>query len=304
MATVSVILPTYNRLPLLRQAVESVFHQTYGDWECIVADDGSTDGTHDYLSELRDRRVRVVSLAHSGSPPKVRNAAIATACGEWIAFLDSDDLWHPSKLEVQLRSLAEHPHCGWGCADVGFIDAQSLPIPQRSGAPYRPLTGWILEGLIAATANVPTATLMVRRSLLEQVGRLDETLRCRDDLDISVRLAACGEICAIGDTLAFVRHHAGRTTSAERTSELYRQNEVIFRKAASSAQNNAIRRACKRRCAIELIGMGRALSREGRHGAALSASLRALRDDPFATQVWRAVLGCTLRAAKVRKTHR
>ena len=247
MATVSVILPTYNRLPLLRQAVESVVHQTRGDWECIVADDGSTDGTHDHLSELRDRRIRVVSLVHSGSPPIARNAAIATARGEWIAFLDSDDLWHPSKLEVQLRSLAEHPHCGWGCANVG--------------------------------------------------------LSCRDDLDISVRLASCGEICAIVDTLACVRHHTGRTTSAERTSELYRQNEVIFRKAASSAHNNAIRGACKRRCAIELIGMARALSHEGRHGAALSASLRASRDNPFARQVWRAVLGCTLRAATVRKTH-
>ena len=303
MATVSVILPTYNRLLFLREAVESVCHQTYQDWELLVADDGSTDGTHDYLSKLCDRRVRVISLAHSGSPPKVRNAAIATARGEWIAFLDSDDLWHPSKLEGQLRSLAGHPHCGWGCAGVGFIDAQSLPIPQRSGAPYRPHTGWILEKLIAATANVPTATLMVRRSLFEQVGRLDETLSCRDDLDISVRLASCGEICAIGDTLAFVRHHSGRTTSAERTSELYRQNEVIFRKVASSAQNMAIRRACKRRCAIELIGMGRALSREGRHGAALSASLRASRDDPFATQVWWAVLGCALRAASVWKAH-
>ena len=303
MATVSVILPTYNRLLFLREAVESVCHQTYQDWELLVANDGSTDGTHDYLAELRDRRVRVVSLAHSGSPPKVRNAAIAMARGEWIAFLDSDDLWHPSKLEVQLRSLAEHPHCGWGCADVGFMDAQSLPIPQRSGAPYRPHTGWVLEKLIAATANVPTATLMVRRTLFEQVGRLDETLSCRDDLDISVRLASCSEICAIGDTLAFVRHHSGRTTSAERTSELYRQNEVIFRKAALSAQNDVIRRASRRRCAIELVGMARALSHEDRHGAALSASLRAWRDDPFARHVWRALLGCTLRAVTARKTH-
>src|SRR5687767_14161066 len=94
---VSVIVPTYNRLDLLKQAVNSVFHQSLDDWELIIADDGSTDGTIDYLNSLPPAKVRLVLLPHSGIVAQVRNAAARAAIGDYLAFLDSDDLWEPEK---------------------------------------------------------------------------------------------------------------------------------------------------------------------------------------------------------------
>src|SRR5690242_9472787 len=95
--TISVVLPTYNRAALLRQAIASVLGQTYDDWELIIADDGSDAATRDELSALRDSRVRCVFLERSGNPARARNAGVEAARGAWIAFFDSDDLWFPRK---------------------------------------------------------------------------------------------------------------------------------------------------------------------------------------------------------------
>ncbi|MGH7451509.1 MAG: glycosyltransferase family 2 protein, partial [bacterium] len=102
---VSVIIPTFNRLKYLKEAVASVFAQTYAHWELIVVDDGSTDDTLHYVSTLDDPRVRLVSETHSGNPARMRNVGVAHARGEYVAFLDSDDLWESDKLAVQLEYL-------------------------------------------------------------------------------------------------------------------------------------------------------------------------------------------------------
>src|SRR5690242_15593078 len=95
MPEVSIILPTYNRLPLLRKAVDSVLAQTYRDFELVVVDDGSTDGTRDYLAAIEDPRVRPIWLEHRGDLTVARSAGLRHVHGEWVAFLDSDDLWLP-----------------------------------------------------------------------------------------------------------------------------------------------------------------------------------------------------------------
>src|SRR6266487_2699709 len=100
---VSVIIPTFNREAYLREAIESVFAQTYSNWELIVADDGSTDGTRAYLASVTDRRTHVIELEHCGTPARLRNTALARAQGTYVAFLDSDDLWAPEKLELQIN---------------------------------------------------------------------------------------------------------------------------------------------------------------------------------------------------------
>ncbi|MEP7001943.1 MAG: glycosyltransferase family A protein, partial [bacterium] len=168
------MIPTYNREALLREAVASVVSQTFGDWELIVADDGSTDETRQYLSEVRDPRVRPLMLAHCGNAARVRNAAVAQARGTWVAFLDSDDLWHPGKLELQLLRAALHPECGWSCTGFEFIDASGSPIPQRAGKPYVAHSGWIAELLLEFAATATTQSLMVRRDVLAEVGGFDD----------------------------------------------------------------------------------------------------------------------------------
>ena len=103
---VSVIMPTFNRLEFLKPAVLSVLGQTFEDWELIIADDGSSEATREYLQTLKNHpRVQVILMPHTGKPSVVSNEALRHTRGEYVAFLDSDDLWLPTKLETQLRSL-------------------------------------------------------------------------------------------------------------------------------------------------------------------------------------------------------
>ena len=103
---VSIVVPTYNRLAYLRQAVQSVFDQTYRQWELIVVDDGSTDGTAAYVASLGGR-VRALTLPRRGGAARARNAGVGAARGAYVAFLDSDDLWLPEKLAIQMAGLRE-----------------------------------------------------------------------------------------------------------------------------------------------------------------------------------------------------
>ena len=120
---VSVVLPAFDRLSCLRQAVDSVFRQTWRQWELVISDDGSGPDTRAFLASLRDPRVHVVWLPHSGNPGRARNAALAAARGSHVAFLDSDDLWEPDKLAAQLDGLRASPGRRWCYTAVAYMDA-------------------------------------------------------------------------------------------------------------------------------------------------------------------------------------
>src|SRR5262249_55824802 len=174
---VSIVLPTFNRLRYLPAAIESVFAQTFTDWELIVADDGSEAQTQAYLVSVADPpRVRVLHLPHTGNPGSVRNAAWRSAHGEYIAFLDSDDIWSPEKLTLQLAALHRHPERGWSHTAFAIIDASGAPL---YGANTRwPATeGWVVERLIRMEIVVATSPLIVRLSLLEQLAGVHDTQR-------------------------------------------------------------------------------------------------------------------------------
>src|SRR5262245_60280907 len=116
---VTIVLPTYDRFEFLPSAVQSVFDQTMRDWELVVADDGSGREVRNYLDTLNDdARVRTLLLPHSGNPGRARNAAIAVARAPYVAFLDSDDVWEPSKLELQLAMMRAKDGCDWSYTGV------------------------------------------------------------------------------------------------------------------------------------------------------------------------------------------
>ena len=118
-AIVSVVVPTFNRLRFLGPAIESVYAQTFTHWELIIADDGSDLETRQYLQSLaNDPRVIVVWLPHTGRPSMVRNAALQRAVREYVAFLDSDDLWAARKLERQIETLRDRVNCRWSYTGV------------------------------------------------------------------------------------------------------------------------------------------------------------------------------------------
>lgn len=206
--TVSVIMPTFNRLQFLPAAVASLFAQTFRDWELIIADDGSEAATQVYLRTLQARpSVQVISLPHSGRPATARNAALRAARGEYVAFLDSDDLWLPKKLALQLESLRRHPQRHWGYTSFGVVDAVGRPQRRHAAAGRAMLSGWILEALLRGRIVIALPSVVVRRELLERCGAFDERLtQCEDD-ELWLRLATHSEIDALEEPLTLIRRH-------------------------------------------------------------------------------------------------
>jgi glycosyltransferase involved in cell wall biosynthesis len=295
MPEVSVVLPTYNRLPLLCRAVASVIGQTFSDWELIVVNDGSTDDTREYLEAIDDPRVRPLSLEHRGIT-SARNAGLRLARGEWVAFHDSDDLWLPEKLEWQLRRVAAQPTCRWSYTRYSFIDTNGIPLPERSNLLPLPVSGHILEPLLRFEVSTAVPTMLVQRSLIEEIDGFDATMLFLSDYDFILRLAARSDVCALSETLALVREHPDRTTAWLRPADLHADQEHSFRKAAAAATNRRIRALCLRQCAAQLVGKASALSREGSNRAALAALVQAARFAPLNKALWRTAAGCAARA--------
>jgi hypothetical protein len=205
---ISIILPTFNRLKYLRPAVDSVFAQTFADWELLIADDGSDEETKAYLKGLESLpRVKLIWLSHSGNPSAVRNAAMREARGDYIAFLDSDDTWMPAKLERQINVLKAGSHCGWIYTGYVRIDdageTKTLPSPK----PWIPYRGAIFEQLLRLEAAVATAAVLVERQLLAQAGGFDEELLMFEHYDLWLRLARYSEVELIDEPLTCLRSH-------------------------------------------------------------------------------------------------
>jgi predicted SAM-dependent methyltransferase len=205
MACVSVIIPTFNRFPLLCRAVDSVLNQTHGDVEIIVIDDGSTDDTPT-LFPRQFSSIQYVKVEHSGLPAVARNAGIRLAKGELIAFLDSDDHWLPNKLSQQVSVFHEHP-------TVGLVCSNAFVVRQHEEKPSQPYlkddqghSGLVLPGLLEDNFII-TSTAMVRRSTLEHVGLFceDRALRAVEDYDLWLRVASQSTIVYLEALLAVYR---------------------------------------------------------------------------------------------------
>ena len=162
------MIPTYNRVLLLQKAITSILAQTYNNWELVVVDDGSTDGTPQLIKSMTDRRIRVVELQHSGHIGCLRNAGVRAGKGEWVAFLDSDDVWMPEKLELQLHAL-DKSGAKWSYGNFELMNESGETIPAKAGT-YRPLSGWIIKNLLSTEATVTMCSVMVHRSLFDEAG--------------------------------------------------------------------------------------------------------------------------------------
>ncbi len=201
---VSVIVPTFDRLLYLRPAVASVFAQTLVDWELIIADDGSDEHTRAYLSALQSEpRVRVIWLPHCGNPAAVRNRALRQARGEYLAFLDSDDEWLPTKLERQIAALRGCPQRRWSYTGYVIIDARGESCAPASVA--RPHRGEILDLLLTHQVSIWTPAVVAERRLVAEAGNFDEQLLLFEDYELWIRLACRSEIEFIDEPLTRVR---------------------------------------------------------------------------------------------------
>lgn len=228
---VSIVMPTFNRLELLPATVESVLEQTMRQWELIVVDDGSDRDTISYLESLTaDRRVRLVRLEHSGNPGAVRNAAIALACAPLLAFLDSDDLWLPTKLDRQVAELRAHPECGWSYTAFAIVDAEGLPLASERQRRWVPHGGDIFTQTVRTTASIRLPSVLARTNLVRDAGAFDEAIDCSEDYDLWMRLALRSPICVVDEPLVRVRRHAGNST--REAGSAHRARDYSLRKLA------------------------------------------------------------------------
>ncbi len=205
---VSIILPTYNRVNYLRPAVESILAQTFTDWELIIADDGSDAETLAYLGELAEnQQVKVLYLEHTGNPSAVRNVAIRASRSDYIAFMDSDDLWLPTKLAAHVALHQVNPTRRWNYTALLRIDADGRTMPTEFPGRRSVREGAIFTQLLTfAVAMTPTC-LFAERSLVEEIGGFDETQLYFEDYDLLLRLSLRSEAGAIPQQLAQVRNH-------------------------------------------------------------------------------------------------
>jgi glycosyltransferase involved in cell wall biosynthesis len=207
MTVVSVVLPTFNRLRFLRPAVESVIAQTYRDWRLVIADDGSGDDTRAYLRSLGDPRIEVIWLPHTGSPATTRNAAVRRAAGDYIAFLDSDELWLADKLRLQVQLLSEHPERRWGYCGYSRIDGVGRTRTYPSSKPWTPYDGSIFARIVRLEAQIVAATVIAERALILAAGAFDESLLVHEDYDLWARLALHSDIGVVNAPLVAMRTH-------------------------------------------------------------------------------------------------
>jgi glycosyltransferase involved in cell wall biosynthesis len=205
--SVSVVIPTHNRREFLAVTLNSVLRQREVEFDVTVVDDGSTDGTAEYLRGLEDPRVRVLRNDIPQSVCAARNQGIAATNGEWLAFVDDDDLWAPGKLALQLRA-AQDAHRSWVYTGAVEIDARGRPI---SGTPPPP-PEQVWERLPRIDL-VPggSSGVMASREALMKAGGWDPTVFLAD-WDLWIRLGRIGPPAWVPEPLVGYRIHSGQSS--------------------------------------------------------------------------------------------
>jgi len=212
---VSIVLPTFNRMGTLNEAINCVLYQSYKDFELIVSDDGSTDGTDSLVQRIDDSRVHYIrSETHRGAN-SARNAGIRASKGDFVAFQDSDDKWHLNKLKLQMDALqaagADGNVCF--CGMIRNMKSKTVYIPKKKRKIKDGLLDLEMELLKGNFIGTPT--LVVKKRLLYEIGMFDETLQKLQDWDLVIRLSKHSKFLFINEPLVTADvYNSGITATA------------------------------------------------------------------------------------------
>ena len=212
---VTVVIPTFNRANFVRQAIESVLQQRFQDYELIVVDDGSTDGTRAVIESLGPR-VRYLYQSNQGAAA-ARNFGVRHARAPWIAFQDSDDLCAPDHLESLYGYVRDHPDCGMVFGNGTYLDGpqhnRNTIIPAKKSR-HLEATGVTLQDLFAKSIVRLQASIILK-SAYDAVGGMDDSLRICHDLDLFFRLSMRVPIKYLDRTVFFYRKHDSNISGNE-----------------------------------------------------------------------------------------
>lgn len=185
MTKISVVIPVYNGEKTIKETIDSVLYQSFKDFELIVINDGSTDKTLDIVSDIKDERLQVFSYPNAGLAAS-RNRGISLAKGEYISFIDADDLWTADKLEAQFKALQENPQASVAYSWTNCIDESSQFL--RAGT-YITFNGDVYANLLLTNFIDNGSNVLIRTKVFQEVNNFDESLTSGEDWDMWLRLA-------------------------------------------------------------------------------------------------------------------
>lgn len=211
----SVVMNVWNGERFLELAIDSVLNQTYRDFEFLIIDDASTDGSSAILGRLTDPRVRVVRLPERVPLGAARNHGVEAARGEWIAWIDQDDLWMPDKLSRQMELIDQH-----GGPDLGLVFGRTLYLRGNKSGPdvasqceYEDLpTGSIHRPLLELGCFISMSSLLVRKAAWMQVGNIPDRYQVAVDYWLAAAVSKSWQALAVQDACAWYRQHEANMT--------------------------------------------------------------------------------------------
>lgn len=298
-ARVSVIIPAFNSERYIADTIASALAQNYRPKEIVVVDDGSTDDTAAELAQFGDR-IKVVRQENSGAGA-ARNRAVKESSGEWIAFLDSDDLWLPHKLERQMQCIEAHPEAdfayhNWHVTHNESADAPSLlaeieaaGVPERDRAESATCElGWLYNELLLDCV-VHTTAVMMRRSLFDAVGGFDETIRQGQDYDLWLRASRKSIVAKHPATLSVYRIRSGSITTGPRSQN--NRVRIVERALAQWGLRGPDGRVTEQRVLDRMLALrwrefGYGHLKRGDGGVAVDAYRRAIGYQPLNLNGW------------------
>lgn len=193
MPLISVVIPVFNGEKTIQKTIESVLNQTFQSFELIIINDGSTDSTFEIVSKIDNPRLKVFSYLNAGLPAS-RNRGIKQASGEYISFIDADDLWTKDKLELQLKALQGNPEAAVAYSWTHYIDDSGKFLHPGS---YISVSGDVYANLLLVNFLENGSNPLIRAQALTEVGGFDESLTSAEDWDMWIRLAARYHFAAV-----------------------------------------------------------------------------------------------------------
>ena len=235
-ALVSVVIPAYNCAAYVAEAVQSALDQDYPEKEVVVVNDGSTDNTLAVLREF-GQAIRIVDQKNAG-PPVARNNGLAAASGEYVAFLDADDVWLQGKVAAQVAHLESEPDVGtvftawyvWAADADGRYRRPTLPNGPRAGVKADPASsGWLYNRLLF-DCELLTTTVMLRAAVIRDIGGFDTTMFNGDDYDFWLRASRVAKISKLDCIGALYRTVQGSVSRKARVTN--HEYEVVRKSIA------------------------------------------------------------------------
>jgi len=204
MPIVSVVIPTYQYAGFVGEAIDSVLAQTYTDYELILVDDGSTDGTREVVAAAYGNQIKYIYQDNRGLAA-ARNTGIRASKGEYLSFIDADDVWLPNKLELEVEFLDTHPSVSMVCSNYTYFGSRGRQ--KKTGFEGVPLAFGYGQKEIFFHNPISASAVLIKKLCFEKVGDFDESMIQCEDLDMWLRIAAHFEIDYINTPLSKYRFH-------------------------------------------------------------------------------------------------